>query len=162
MQDRPAAGGRPAPAAPAMAAAAPVPAAPPAAEPAAGPERKTMILADRRTVLMDRPVGLLKILSGKDAGRTFPLKPGETTLGRSTAAQIVLPDESFFVSRLHCALRATPDRVQVADLSSTNGLLVNGKKVKEAVLQHLDTFQIGAFVLQFLSASQAPELQPAR
>lgn len=161
MQERPHAGVRVAPAAPSVSASAPVPPVTHLPQVAPSPERKTVVLADRQTVLMDRPVGELKIVAGKDVGRAFTLKLGETTIGRGPAAQIVLQEEPPFVSRLHCSLRAAPGQVEVTDLNSTNGLLVNGKKVKEAILRHLDTLQIGSFVLQFTAAPEGPELQAA-
>lgn len=175
MLEREALGSRRGPVIPAVSAAAPVPGlqprqdAPPARldiqprspVPPASPERKTVVLADRRTVLMDRPVGQLKVVGGKHAGQTFTLKPGETIIGRGPEAQLILQEEPPFVSRAHCSLRAAPGQVEVADLNSTNGVLVNGKKVKEARLQHLDTLQIGSYTLQFLAALEGAELQTA-
>ena len=47
------------------------------------------------------------------------------TIGRSTGAEFIV--DAALVSRLHCQLTATADRLQVKDLDSTNGTFVNGK-----------------------------------
>lgn len=166
MQERPGLGARAGGDGTGASASAPVPAPPAAREtPASGPEpapvprRRTVALADRHTVLMDRPVGQLRVVSGPDTGRAFPVKPGEVTIGRGPGAQLVLQDEPPFVSRAHCTLRAAPGRLEVTDLGSTNGVLVNGKRVKDATLHHLDTVQIGSFTLQFVAAPEGPDLR---
>jgi pSer/pThr/pTyr-binding forkhead associated (FHA) protein len=161
MQEPLLAGPRPPFEAPTVTAEVPVPAARPHSDGGLGPQRKTVLAPDgRRTVLMDRPVGHLRIVSGNDAGRSLPLKMGEATLGRDPAANILLQDDPPYVSRYHCALRVKPDRLEVADLQSTNGILIRGQRVKDAVLRHLETFQVGSFVLQFV-ATQDADLEPA-
>ncbi len=172
MQERPMAGGRAEATTPTVTAATQVPAPRPEPASAKSPftgrpvnghegtrpegDRKTVILTDRRTIVMDRPVGQLRIVSGKDAGRSFTLKPGDTTIGRGREAQIVLQEEPPFVSRLHCTVRAVPGEIEVTDHDSTNGVIVNGKRVKQAVLRHLDTMQVGSFALQFVAAEEQP------
>lgn len=172
MQERPMMGGRPEPGHATVSAAAPVPPLGGRAvngdadgqretarpdQPRVGSDRKTVVLADRRTVVMDRPVGQLRIVSGKDTGRAFTLKPGDTTIGRGREAQILLQEEPPFVSRLHCTVRAMPGQVEVTDHESTNGVLVSGKRVKQATLRHLDTMQVGSFTLQFIAAEEHAE-----
>jgi adenylate cyclase len=110
---------------------------------------------------MDRPVGKLIVVGGKEDGRTFVLTYGETTVGRGPEARILLDDEPPFVSRVHCVFRATASGVTVTDLDSTNGILVNGKKTKDAVLGNHDAVQIGSFTLHFVAAGDAATLATA-
>lgn len=162
MQERTAPNVRPGGNAPAVSSAAPVPASVPTTptrpEPRSGGDRKTVIIADRKTVVMDKPLGKLVVVGGKEDGRSFTLKYGENTIGRGPGAQILLEDEPPFVSRVHCAFTTTPDKVVVNDLNSTNGILVNGKKTKEAVLSNHDTIQVGSYTLHFVAASETGAL----
>lgn len=64
----------------------------------------------------------LRVVSGPDAGRTFELRRGESTIGRSSRCDVALRDE--MASRRHAIIRVS-DIVEVADAGSTNGVLVN-------------------------------------
>jgi hypothetical protein len=166
MEERSARSGCPGAAAAASAAApTPGPARPlPAGADPAGPtgrDRRTVVIPDRRTVVMNRPMGQLRIMAGRRAGQSFTLSPGETTLGRGPGAQLVLEDDPPYVSRTHCVIRATSERVTITDLDSTNGLAVNGGRVREATLQHLDVVHVGSYQLQFLAAGAGELAQPA-
>jgi pSer/pThr/pTyr-binding forkhead associated (FHA) protein len=71
------------------------------------------------------------------------LAPGSVkTVGRTARADFVL--KAALVSRLHCRLTAdASDQLVVEDLDSTNGTLVNGQKVRRAVLREGDTLTVG-------------------
>jgi len=58
----------------------------------------------------------------------FPLRIGETLLGRSPYCSIVLEDAR--VSRQHAAIRLTAEGLSIEDLGSRNGTLVNGEKLR--------------------------------
>lgn len=68
----------------------------------------------------------LTCLTGRDAGRSFPLPDAETLLGRSPAAQVRIRDRS--VSREHALLRRTGGRWEIEDLGTPNGIYVNGRR----------------------------------
>ena len=51
------------------------------------------------------------------------------------------------MSRLHCRLSAQEDRLEVVDLSSTNGTFVNDKRVERAVLASGDRLRVGRIEL---------------
>ena len=73
---------------------------------------------------------------------TFRLAPGTVkTVGRAPRADFIL--DVALVSRLHCQLRAQEDRIEVVDLSSTNGTFVNDKRVERAVLASGDRLRVG-------------------
>lgn len=69
------------------------------------------------------------------------------TIGRGTANDLVLNDTS--VSRFHAVLKQQEDgRIVIGDRGSTNGVVVNGKKIEvEAPLQHGDRTKIGVYTL---------------
>lgn len=64
------------------------------------------------------------------------------TLGRTARADFIV--DAALVSRLHC--RLTNDRANalvVEDLDSTNGILVNGKRVNRSALRTGDKLTVG-------------------
>jgi diguanylate cyclase (GGDEF)-like protein len=64
-------------------------------------------------------------------------------LGRSSQAQVQVDDAA--ASREHCRVWCDAQGVvRVTDLQSTNGTLVNGKRVEEVVLVEGDKIQVGA------------------
>lgn len=73
-------------------------------------------------------------------GRVFPVV-GECTVGRATENQLVLDDPSL--SRKHAQLRGQGRRLEVADLGSSNGTFVNGRKVGRATAVPGDTVRFG-------------------
>ncbi len=87
----------------------------------------------------------LEVLRGPKQGHVFPLQPGENTAGRSSDNHIHLP--SSHVSGRHCAFIWSGGQLSVADRGSTNGIYVEGQKVREAVLQPGHRVQIGDWLL---------------
>jgi pSer/pThr/pTyr-binding forkhead associated (FHA) protein len=87
--------------------------------------------------------GALPLDSGADAGPfSFRLAPGAVkTVGRAPRADFIL--DVALVSRLHCRLSAEEDRLEVVDLSSTNGTFVNDKRIERAVLGNGDRLRVG-------------------
>lgn len=75
-------------------------------------------------------------------GRRFPLKAGINLLGRDQACDIFVPDPH--ISRKHLSLDVVGDgTLTVIDLGSTNGMVVNGKRVPSAILSVGDEFVVG-------------------
>ena len=73
---------------------------------------------------------------------TFRLGSGSVkTVGRAPRADFVV--DAALVSRVHCRLTATDDRLEVVDLKSTNGTFVNGKRVHKAHLSAGDRLRVG-------------------
>ena len=71
------------------------------------------------------------------------------TLGRTARADFIV--SAALVSRLHCRLTADrSDQLVVEDLDSTNGTLVNGRRVKRSLLKAGDRLKVGRveFVIQ--------------
>jgi pSer/pThr/pTyr-binding forkhead associated (FHA) protein len=76
-----------------------------------------------------------------------------TSVGRTAENDIQI--DTTYVSRHHAVLLSSPDACIVEDLNSTNGVLVNGRKVGRQVLQDGDivTFGKTEFRYQQRSAS---------
>ncbi|MFF8098896.1 FHA domain-containing protein [Streptomyces sp. NPDC016640] len=77
---------------------------------------------------LDEAPTRLHVVAGPDAGGVHLLHGGEIRIGRSADADVPLDDPD--VSRLHCAVTVGSDgRVSVADLGSTNGTTLDGRRV---------------------------------
>lgn len=79
-------------------------------------------------------------------GLRHPLEPPGIVIGRGTDADVRINDPG--VSRRHAEIRIYPGEtsapeVSVVDLGSTNGMLVNGRKLQQATLDDGATVKIG-------------------
>jgi hypothetical protein len=92
------------------------------------------------------PAFKLVVIDGPDAGRSFLLGPGKRVLGRQPACDFLLTDDQ--VSRQHCQVEETHDRVMLTDLGSRNGTIVNGNRVERTFLHPGDRMQVGRTVLE--------------
>lgn len=90
----------------------------------------TLETRDSRTA---KPI-IFRILSG-----------GSKIIGRGPLANFVLV--APLVSRFHCRLTATDERLEVEDLGSTNGTFVNGRPVARATLAPGDRLRVGGIEL---------------
>jgi len=98
------------------------------------------------------PTVVLRCVSGPQAGREFPLGPGVHVAGRSQSADLPLAGDHE-VSRRHASI-IVADTVQVVDLNSANGVLVDGERVQRAIITPESRLMIGAseFELEQLPA----------
>jgi hypothetical protein len=85
------------------------------------------------------------------AGRRYTLTGPLTVIGRSSACDVALDDAS--ASRRHAELRRRGGKTVLVDLDSTNGTLVNGRRVREAPLRAGDRITIGTTTIVFERAS---------
>lgn len=88
----------------------------------------------------------LVIQSGPDGGKTYPITKDRVLIGRKTA-DLILNDPE--VSGSHAALEIVGNTYFLRDLRSTNGTYLNGTKVAEAQLKHLDEIALGKCTLIF-------------
>jgi len=89
------------------------------------------------------------VRSGKDAGRTVAVTPGQTiTLGRLKGCDVVLDDEA--ASRRHCTVTARENVCVVTDLQSANGTFVNERRIATTELGRGDKIRIGSTVIELL------------
>jgi hypothetical protein len=75
-------------------------------------------------------------------GTRHEVKQRRVVLGRSRDCDIQVADAN--VSRRHAELRQEGASYWIVDLGSTNGMEVNGKRVKRAKLSDGDTFTLGS------------------
>ncbi len=68
---------------------------------------------------------------------------GTTTIGRGKKNKLVIPEET--VSLVHAKIVAFNKTAYIQDLGSTNGTIVNGKKVHQHILHKGDTIAIGTY-----------------
>ncbi|MCZ2858783.1 FhaA domain-containing protein [Blastococcus sp. VKM Ac-2987] len=80
-------------------------------------------------------------------GTRHELTTGRNVIGRGTEADIRLPDTG--VSRKHVDVVLDGDVAVVEDLGSTNGTLVNGRRVTRQPLSDGDVIRIGHSVLVY-------------
>ena len=81
------------------------------------------------------------------------------TFGRSSKCELCFSD--LELSRRHCEFFLKDDVLEVKDLASANGVLVNQQKVRTAVLQPGDQLKMGSVTLLVIgpqvSVSDAPD-----
>jgi hypothetical protein len=96
-----------------------------------------------------RPARTRAFLAFEDANghKEFPLDKDTVTIGRLPASDITIADPG--ASRSHAEVRATDGGYEVVDLGSTNGTLVNGRRVGEQPLEDGDRITIGRTVIDF-------------
>jgi FHA domain/von Willebrand factor type A domain len=122
---------------------APAPAPAPAAPP---PVAKTMAIdigADNKSPVVGWFVGT----AGKVQDKTFKLKAGRSLMGSSEDCDIKIEDS--FASGHHCEVRFEYGAYKIIDLGSTNGIVVNEKKVREHELVDNDILKIGRTEFKF-------------
>jgi serine/threonine-protein kinase len=92
---------------------------------------------------------VLEVFEGPHAPARFEFTRHQTFLvGRSSAAHLRLPADRAF-SRHHFLLECQPPRGWLRDLGSRNGTLVNGARVKEALLRDGDVIGAGRTRIRF-------------
>lgn len=96
----------------------------------------------------DRPRSIT-IVNGPSAGRiiSIPPAPAELVLGRGEHVDVHLEDVDC--SREHAALVVDDAGILLVDRESKNGLVVNGRAVRERRLQDRDELLVGATRLVF-------------
>lgn len=88
----------------------------------------------------------LEILTGSKRGKVFQFSSQSITLGRREDNQVLLDDAD--VSRYHARINYNK-HWQIVDLNSTNGVFVNGKRIKSARLNSEDEILLGSTMLKF-------------
>jgi len=94
----------------------------------------------------------LVFLRGELLAVQIPLERAQVTVGRALDADIRVNDSR--ASRLHARITTETDETGVMwyrlkDLDSTNGTILNGKAIDQALLQDGDKFEIGDQLIRF-------------
>ncbi|MBO0981413.1 FtsK/SpoIIIE domain-containing protein [Microbacterium sp. SD291] len=108
-------------------------------------------------------VGVLIATAGALAGQEFPITAGHVFLGRDAVNDVVLPDP--MVSKRHARLEIGT-HIEVVDLNSANGVLVDGIAVQRVRVEEGEPFVIGGTTLMLRlarsfdgSASEEPIIE---
>ena len=103
----------------------------------------------------------LLVVSGHTSKKEVTLRRPRTVVGRKKGCKIRIQSES--VSRIHCSLVTQGGRLIAKDLGSSNGTLVNGRRIKEQALQAGDKLKIGpiTFLVQIIGAPTSTDRPPA-
>lgn len=80
------------------------------------------------------------------------LSKDRTTLGRRPYNDVVI--DNLAVSGEHAVLEMVGNEVYLEDLNSTNGVILNGKKISREVLHNGDVAELGKYKIMF--EEQAP------
>jgi len=79
----------------------------------------------------------------------FAIRDGATSVGRSSASDIVLKSDDYASGR-HAQLTRHGGLLYVEDLGSTNGTFVNGRKTVGATpLRHGDSVRVGSTTFRY-------------
>ncbi len=103
-----------------------------------------------------------QIYRGDQLYREEVLTEAVIKIGKLASSHLRLEDES--VSRMHAVLEVTgPGQVQLIDLGSTRGTLLNGERIAKATLNSGDVVQFGEVkvVISFPTADFAAQATPA-
>ena len=90
---------------------------------------------------------VLELLDSGEVSTVFGIDEQAIQIGRVGDNDIVLPDPN--VSRVHARVWRSNDSFIITDLDSTNGTLVNEKRVSEAALADNDAIRLGSTRLIF-------------
>ena len=92
----------------------------------------------------------LVIVSQPHPGREIALDQSPITVGRSDENEVVIDHESL--SLRHALFEHVEGRWEVQDLSTVNGVRVNGLGVEDSVLSDGDLVELGGVVFRFVDA----------
>ena len=97
----------------------------------------------------------LVVLAGAKQGQEIPLKKDKFLIGR--AKECALRAGSEAISRRHCAIVRSGERVTVRDLGSRNGTFVNDERIeKDVPLTVGDELRVGPLKFRVAAMSSAP------
>lgn len=86
----------------------------------------------------------------------FVVDRPEMIVGRAEACNIVIPSDN--VSRKHAKLFLEGDVLEIEDLGSSNGTLVNGREVTRAKLKVGDVITLGSEALIVQKSAYSPKM----
>ncbi|MBA2617561.1 MAG: FHA domain-containing protein [Rubrobacter sp.] len=117
------------------------------------PRRDPAPKANGRRAYAPRPTGTPELVVEESdvlAPETrFDLKDGETSVGRSSASDVVLKSDDYASGR-HAQLTRHGGLLYVEDLGSTNGTFVNGSKTVGATpVRNGDNVRIGSTTFRY-------------
>ncbi|MET0535957.1 MAG: FHA domain-containing protein, partial [Steroidobacter sp.] len=101
--------------------------------------------------------GKLVITVQGEGEREVALKSDRMLVGRGEEADVRI--DSVFISRYHALIVRDGNQDLLLDLGSTNGLLVNSRRILRRALRHRDLIQVGPARVMYIN-EQANNAQP--
>ncbi|MBL8271124.1 AAA family ATPase [Steroidobacter sp.] len=101
--------------------------------------------------------GKLVITMQGEVEREVSLKSDRLLVGRGEEADVRI--DSVFISRYHALIVRDGNRDLLLDLGSTNGLVVNSRRILRRALRHRDLIQVGPARVMYIN-EQANNVQP--
>ncbi len=98
---------------------------------------------------------VLRVISGRDAGREFSLPTGVSVIGRDhrdAGIDVLLSDP--LISKRHARI-TVGDLVEITDLNSANGVLISGGQVSRATVTAADIVVLGETSLRITPLARA-------
>lgn len=94
------------------------------------------------------PPQLLRVTSAVRPEEMFAIRRQLTTIGRSLDNDVVIPEPE--VSRYHARIEYVNGHLEIVDLESTNGTIVNGTQVRRRAIEQGDSVVVGNAKLELL------------
>ncbi len=113
-------------------------------------------ITEKNEELIDRNARF-RFLVGRNAGKEISIKREAFFIGRGPNNNLVLEDRS--VSRKHAVLNYMNGHFILSDLKSTKGVIVNGQKASEIILQNRDRIKMGGEVIEFLEGEPSAPIK---
>ena len=107
--------------------------------------QKEQELTKQMCSLVNLPVLRFNIKGYK---QEFQIHKPSFSVGRDLSNDLSIPNPH--VSKKHFLISFANEKFKLQDNQSTNGVLVNGKKISETILSNGDIIQIGKFSMTFL------------
>ena len=98
---------------------------------------------------------LVLTLHGQVAGHYF-LERERFVIGRKEACDLCIDEPG--ISKEHAAVVTIGNDQILEDLDSTNGTIVNGKRMEKHILQHNDIIEIGPCQFKYINAKATPDM----
>lgn len=108
----------------------------------------------------DEPAALVRLVSGPDAGREFRIPSGVSLIGRDPSAAVHLGGDRE-VSRRHATVTVA-ETVEVADLNSANGVVVDGLLVRRAEIGAETRVRVGGTELCVVPLADSRRRRPSQ
>ena len=104
-------------------------------------QKRQEYLYSIKSIMRSKNIRLRLLVSTMSSSHEYVIDKPETTLGASDDNDVVLKDGT--VSRHHALLYYNGETFGIRDLNSTNGIVMNGFKVKDLLLRNGDTVSLG-------------------
>jgi DNA-binding NtrC family response regulator len=114
-------------------------------------------------LVLEESVYSVQVVAGPDAGGTAVLAPSQPSpllVGQGPSCELRLTDRH--VSRRHLALELSGGLLRLRDLGSTNGTMVQGVRVVEALLRGGERVELGGTTLEVKRQQRAASPLPSR